>query len=59
VSFSVDRTGRVMAHQIVRSSGHPELDHEVMAMIERAQLLPPFPASMPETKHSSDPIFPA
>jgi periplasmic protein TonB len=50
LSFSVDRSGHVLAHQIARSSGHPELDHEVMAMIERAQPLPPFPASMTETK---------
>jgi len=50
LSFSVDRSGRVLAHQIVRSSGHRELDDEVMSMIERAQPLPAFPASMPEAK---------
>lgn len=50
LSFSVDRSGRVLAHQIVRSSGHRELDNEVMSMIERAQPLPAFPASMPEAK---------
>lgn len=48
LSFSVDRTGHVLAHQILRSSGHAELDDEVMSMIERAQPLPPFPASMPD-----------
>jgi protein TonB len=46
LSFSVDRTGHVLSHQIVRSSGHPELDAEVTSMIERAQPLPAFPASM-------------
>ncbi len=50
LGFSVDRTGHVLARHIVRSSGHPDLDDEVMAMIERAQPLPPFPPSMPEQK---------
>jgi protein TonB len=50
LSFTVDRTGHVLAHQIVRGSGHPELDTEVMSMIERAQPLPPFPAEMPDAK---------
>ena len=48
LSFTVDRTGRVLARQIARSSGHRELDNEVMSMIERAQPLPPFPATMPQ-----------
>jgi periplasmic protein TonB len=50
LSFSIDRTGHVLARQIVRSSGHRELDNEVMSMVERAQPLPPFPASMPQAK---------
>jgi TonB family protein len=50
VEFSVDRNGRVLAHEIVRSSGHPELDKEVISTIERAQPLPAFPPSMPEEK---------
>jgi len=50
LGFSVDRAGHVLAHQILHSSGHAELDSEVMAMIERAQPLPPFPPSMPEAK---------
>jgi len=50
LNFSVDRNGRVLAHEIVRSSGHPELHKEVVSMIERAQPLPPFPPSMPEEK---------
>ena len=50
LSFSVDRSGRVLSHGIARSSGYPELDAEVMSMIERAQPLPPFPPSMPEAK---------
>jgi protein TonB len=46
LGFSVDRNGRVLERHIVRSSGYPDLDAEVMSMIERAQPLPAFPASM-------------
>jgi protein TonB len=50
LSFSIDRTGHVLARQIVHSSGYRELDNEVMSMVERAQPLPPFPPSMPQAK---------
>lgn len=50
LGFSVDRNGRVLAHRVVQSSGHADLDNEVMAMIERAQPLPAFPASMTQAK---------
>jgi protein TonB len=50
LSFTVDRTGHVLARQIVHSSGHRELDNEVMSMVERAQPLPAFPPSMPQAK---------
>jgi periplasmic protein TonB len=50
LSFSVDRTGHVLEHHVVRSSGYPALDDEVMSMIERAQPLPPFPPTMSEAK---------
>jgi periplasmic protein TonB len=50
ISFTVDRNGHVLSREILRSSGHRELDNEVMSMIERAQPLPPFPASMPQAK---------
>jgi protein TonB len=52
LAFSVDRDGRVLQSKIVRSSGHADLDNEVMAMIERAQPLPPFPSSMSEAQLS-------
>jgi periplasmic protein TonB len=48
LSFSVDRTGHVLTHRIARSSGFADLDAEVMAMIQRAEPLPAFPASMTE-----------
>ncbi|HXX03060.1 MAG TPA: energy transducer TonB [Xanthobacteraceae bacterium] len=50
LSFSLDRSGRVLARSIAKSSGYAELDNEVMAMIVRAGPLPPFPASMPEQR---------
>jgi periplasmic protein TonB len=50
LSFTVDRAGHVLNREIAHSSGHRELDNEVMSMIERAQPLPPFPASMPQAK---------
>jgi periplasmic protein TonB len=50
LSFTVDRGGHVLNREIVQSSGHRELDNEVMSMIERAQPLPPFPATMPQAK---------
>jgi protein TonB len=50
LSFSVDRNGRVIAHSIARSSGYPDLDNEVTAMILRAEPLPPFPASMTQAR---------
>jgi protein TonB len=50
LSFSLDRDGRVLAHSIARSSGYTDLDNEVMAMIMRAEPLPPFPASMTQPR---------
>ncbi|WP_439925939.1 energy transducer TonB [Nitrobacter sp. JJSN] len=39
LSFEMDRGGRVLTYYLVRSSGWPELDDEVLAMIERASPL--------------------
>ena len=50
LGFSVDRNGRVLTRRIVQSSGHADLDQEVMEMIERAQPLPAFPPSMTQAK---------
>jgi periplasmic protein TonB len=50
LSFSIDRTGHVLAHSIARSSGYADLDNEVMAMILRAEPLPAFPPSMPQPR---------
>jgi protein TonB len=50
LGFTVARNGHVLARSIVHSSGHADLDNEVMAMIERAQPLPAFPPTMPQAK---------
>ncbi len=50
LSFTLDRAGHVLAHSITKSSGYADLDNEVMAMILRAEPLPPFPASMPQPR---------
>jgi periplasmic protein TonB len=50
LSFSIDRSGHVLARHIARSSGHADLDNEVMDMIIRAEPLPAFPANMPQAQ---------
>jgi len=39
-----------MSRQIVTGSGYPDLDAEVLTMVERAQPLPAFPASMTQAQ---------
>jgi periplasmic protein TonB len=50
LSFTMDRNGRVLSRHIAGSSGSAALDQEVLSMIERAQPLPAFPPSMPQTR---------
>ena len=50
LGFSVDRSGRVLTRRVVQSSGHPDLDQEVMEMVMRAQPLPAFPPSMTQSE---------
>jgi periplasmic protein TonB len=47
--FEVDRNGRVIAYTVAKSSGHPDLDESVEAMMRGASL-PPFPAEMPQPR---------
>lgn len=47
VAFTVDRSGHVLSAKLVRSSGSPSLDEEAVAMVRRADPLPPMPADMP------------
>lgn len=48
--FELDRQGHVLSYRIKTSSGHPDLDREVEAMIKRAEPLPPMPADMARAK---------
>jgi protein TonB len=50
LAFSIDRQGRVLASQVVRSSGHAALDQETLATVRRAQPFPPPPADLPGAK---------
>jgi len=43
LTFTVNRSGRVLSSRLSGSSGNARLDAETMAMIRRAQPLPPFP----------------
>ncbi|HZU90715.1 MAG TPA: energy transducer TonB [Stellaceae bacterium] len=45
--FRIDRSGRVLACTVVRSSGYADLDNAAAAMM-RGAALPPFPPAMPE-----------
>jgi protein TonB len=47
LAFSLDRTGRVTASRIVRSSGSATLDHETLELVRRAQPFPAPPSEMP------------
>jgi periplasmic protein TonB len=44
--FTVDRSGHVLSARIERGSGHPLLDEETLALIQRAQPLPRPPADV-------------
>jgi len=50
LAFSVDRHGGVHDARIIRGSGSELLDRETLAMVERAQPLPPPPAEIPGTQ---------
>jgi len=45
--FVLDADGKVLSFAIARSSGRPVLDNEALALIQRAQPLPPLPADFP------------
>ena len=46
VLFVIDRSGHLVSSRIARSSGHELLDNEALALLERAQPLPPPPAEL-------------
>jgi protein TonB len=45
--FTMDAEGKVTSYEIAKSSGRPVLDAEALALIQRAQPLPPIPAGYP------------
>nr|WP_316629375.1 TonB family protein [uncultured Brevundimonas sp.] len=47
IRFTMDRSGRVLTSRIERGSGRPLLDREALAMLQRAQPLPPPPDDVP------------
>ena len=57
VTFTMDRKGRVLEKTVSKSSGSAALDEEALAMLSRAQPLPPFPSGMEgETRSFNAPI---
>jgi protein TonB len=47
VRFTMTRSGKVLSYRLENSSGHDLLDQEALALIERAQPLPPLPDEVP------------
>jgi protein TonB len=57
LSFTVDRSGHVLARSIAKSSGVAALDEEVLAMVKRAEPLPAFPPAIVQPEvHLTVPI---
>jgi periplasmic protein TonB len=52
LAFSIDRQGRVLSSRIVHSSGSDALDDEALALVKRAQPLPPPPAGLADDQLS-------
>jgi TonB family protein len=46
-TFTMDRGGRVLSARLAKTSGSYQLDDEAVALIYRAEPLPPLPAEMP------------
>lgn len=50
LTFTIDRQGRLLSHRIAASSGHPLLDQEVKAMVQRASPMPSIPAALGKSR---------
>jgi len=48
IQFTMDRQGKVLSYKLYRGSNYQSLDDEVLALIVRAQPLPPIPPDRPE-----------
>lgn len=46
VNFTVNRQGAVISSRMVKSSGHPVLDQEAMALLKRCSPFPPMPKDL-------------
>jgi protein TonB len=46
MAFTLNREGRVVSARLISSSGHPILDDEAQALIQRVNPLPPFPKEL-------------
>lgn len=46
VNFDIDRTGKVLSHRLLQSSGRDDIDDEALAWIDRAAPLPPPPSEI-------------
>lgn len=49
VRFRIDETGKVLSASLARSSGYPELDSEVLSLVQRAS---PVPAPPPDVNRT-------
>lgn len=52
VNFTIDTQGKVSAKRVVKSSGYPLLDQEVLNLLDRAQPLPKPPADVLNGKNA-------
>jgi protein TonB len=50
VRFTIDRAGRVLGAQVMRSTGDPALDNKAAAVILRASPVPQLSADMPQAR---------
>jgi protein TonB len=52
VSITITRSGRVTRSRLVQSSGNGAIDQAALALIQRAQPMPPFPPEMREASET-------
>jgi protein TonB len=52
VSITITRSGRVTGSRLVQSSGNGTIDQAVLALVQRAQPMPPFPPEMREASET-------
>ena len=48
INFTVNRQGEVINSRLAKSSGHQDLDDEVLALVKRISPLPPIPPEVPQ-----------